>query len=846
MFTVTVRSLLGHKRRLVGTFTAIILGVAFLAGTLVLSDTMRASFDTIFASANAGTDVVVKSSRQIGDGARAQSGLVPESLIPVLETVPQVQAAAPNIQGFGQIAGSDGKPIGGDGPPTFAGNWIDYQALNPYRIVQGNAPVKNDEIVIDQGAAAKGGLTVGSKTTLYVPNALPVTVVGIATFGTADSLGGTTYAGMTLSQAQRYFASPGQVNEILLQGKPGVTEDQLKAAIAPVLPEGTKAITGSQLTADQTQQIEDGFLGFFRIFLLVFAFIALVVAAFSIYNTFAVVVAQRIRESALLRALGASRGQIVRSMTAEAVAIGVVASALGLAGGIALAYGLRALLEALGTGLPSGAMVVTWGTVAVSMLVGIVVTILASLLPGFKASRVPPLAALRDVAVDRSHISFWRAYVGFLALGSGLFLLALFLIPSSYAVLARAGWGAALVFVGFLILGPVAARPVGRVLGAPIKATRGIAGVMATRNAIRNPRRTANTSAALLVGVCVVTLFTIFAASIKTSIDASVAGSFQGELVMSTSSFNGSGYSPEMIAQFGKTSGVDAVAPLANGAALVNGKQLNVTVSDPKQLGQVIDLPSQGEPVTDLKSNQLAISQETASQRNLGIGSKVLVSFSDGKSVPMTIGSIYEGEELVGNAILPSSVYGQHVRQVPYSTLLIGVAPNASVTDVQQSLQQIADRYGAGSVQTREQFIETTAGQIDQLLGIVYVLLILAIIIALMGIANTLSLSIFERTRELGLLRAVGLTRAQTRSMVRWESVIIAMFGTVGGLGSGILLGWALMQAVAAEEQVARFSLPVGQLVFVAIVGAVVGVIAGWRPAARAAKLNVLQAISVE
>ncbi len=846
MLRIALKSLLSHKRRLIGTASAIILGVAFLAGTLVLTDTMRASFDDIFVSANAGTDVVVRSSENIGTGGRTQVGLVPESLTKTLSEVPEVQLAEPTIQGVGQITGADGKPIGGEGPPTLAGNWIASSSLNPYRIVQGSPPTVDGQVVIDQGAAAVGKLSIGDKTTLRTPELLPVTVVGIATFGSADSLGGTTYAGLTFAQAQKYLGVPGKVNAIALQAKPGVDQDQLKAAVQPLLPAGTEAVTGSQLTADQTQQIEDGFLGFFRTFLLVFAAIALIVATFSIYNTFAVIVAQRTRESALLRAIGASRGQIMRSLTVESLFIGVVASVVGLGLGILLAAGLKSLLDAFGVGLPAGGLTITSGTVILSLVVGVIVTVAASVLPAIRASRVKPLAALRDVAVDRSSNSRVRLWLGLIVLVTGLLILLTLLLSNDTFVLQRTAVGAAMVFVGYLIFAPIAARPAGRLLGAPIGWLRGVSGRMASRNAIRNPKRTANTSAALLVGVCVVTLFTIFAASIKTSIDASVAGSFKGELVMSNQSFNGSGFSPQMMAEIAKVPGVQTEASLARGTVLANNKQLNVTVSEPRQLGKLIDLPSTGEPVSSLTPRELAVSKDTADQNGFKLNDKIIVAFADGSLENMTIGSIYEGEEFVGSAIISTAIYGKHVRQLNYNTLLIGLTPGASESQVQQDVQVVADRFGAGTVETREQFVETSAGQIDQLLNIVYVLLFLAIIIALMGIANTLSLSIHERTRELGLLRAVGQTRGQARSMVRWESVIIAIFGTAGGLVLGVVLGWALMKAVSVEEAVARFSLPIDQLVAVGVIGALVGVVAGIRPAYRAARLNVLDAISAE
>lgn len=846
MWRIAVKSLLSHKRRLFGTVSAVVLGVAFLAGTLVLTDTMRAAFDDIFTNANAGTDVVVQGSRSLSNGPNQQSGLVPESLLPVLAAQPDVEAAAPNIQGIGQLVGSDGKPIGGDGPPTLASNWITVPSLNPYELASGSAPVASGQIVIDQGTATQANFSVGSRTTLRVPNPVPVEIVGIVTFGSANNLGGATYAGMTFEDAQKYLGVPGKVTAISLAAKPGISQEQLAVAIKPLLPQGVQAITGAQLTAEQTKAIEEGFLGFFRTFLLVFAVIALIVASFSIYNTFAVVVAQRTRESALLRALGASRSQILRSLTLESLLVGLLASVIGLFAGILLAMGLQRLMSAAGFGLPPGGLTVTVGSIITSLVVGVVVTMFASLFPALRASRIPPLAALRDVSIDRSGNSHYRAVCGVWTVIIGLIFLSTLFYNSSYQIYERTGVAAGLLFIGYLVLAPILAKPVGRFLGAPIRWVRGVSGAMAQRNATRNPRRTASTSAALMVGVCVVTLFTIFADSIKSSIDASVAGNFSGDLVMSSNNFAGAGYSPEMIGEIKQVPDVQAVAAIAQGSVFVQGRQLNLTVSDPTQLAQVIEMPAKGEPVTSLQPDQLAISQETAFRRSLTLGQKLVVGFADGTTADMTVASIFESEELIGNGVISPVVYGAHVKQFFYSTILIGTTPGSSLDQVQQQIQAISDQYSAGPVQTRDQFIESTAGQIDQLLTIVYVLLILAIIIALMGISNTLSLSIHERTRELGLLRAVGQTRGQARAMVRWESVIIALFGTLAGLLLGTVLGWALMRAVASSESVARFSFPVSQLVFVAVVGALVGVAAGIRPAFRAARLNVLQAIGAE
>ncbi|MEI6620868.1 MAG: FtsX-like permease family protein [Actinomycetes bacterium] len=846
MLRVVLRGIWSHKRRLIGTCSAVIIGVAFLAGTLVLSDTMRASFDTIFAAANSGTDAVIQGSESIGQGSTAQSSLVPDSLVPQVQQLPTVAEVAPVIQGIGQIIGANGKPVGGEGPPTLAGNWVNASGLNPYQLTQGVAPASDGQIVINESAATAGKLKIGDKTTLRFPDPVPVTIVGLVKFGSSDSLAGTTFAGMTLADAQKYLGYPGKVTSIAVKAKSGVTQTALVDSIKPLLPAGTEALTGAQVTQNLTDQINDGFLGFFTTFLLVFAVIAVIVAAFSIYNTFSVIVAQRMRESALLRAIGASRSQIMWSLAVEALIIGLIASTVGIGAGVLLALGLKALLDNSGSGLPPGGLVVTGTAVIVSLLVGVLVTLAASLLPAVRASRVPPLAALRDVAVDRSGTSRVRAWLGGGIGVVGLLVMLSIVVSSGQFVLQRVAAGAVLTFVGFMVFAPVAALPVGAAIGAPIRWTRGVSGAMAGRNATRNPKRTASTAAALVVGVTIVGLFTIFASSIKSSIETSVAGSFKGELVMSNSNFAGVGFSPRMVTQIGALPQVSAAASMSRGVVLTGKKQLNVTVADPRKLGVVLALPTAGAALADLGPDQLAASADEAILNGWSIGGPVTVAFADGSVERLTLGATYTAADLVGAAVIPEALYNKHVKQVAIDSILIALASGVSVSDGQAAVQAVADQYGAGSVQTREEFIKSVAGQIDSLLNVVYALLGLAILIALMGIANTLSLSIHERTRELGLLRAVGQTRGQLRSMVRWESVIIALFGTICGLLLGVVLGWALMKAVAAEEAVAVFSLPVGQLLLVGVVGGVAGVLAGLRPAWRASKLNVLAAIGAD
>jgi len=496
MGTLTIRGLWAHKRRLAGTFLAVFLGVAFLTGTIVLGDTLRANFGDLFAEANASTDAVVRRETAIQtDPGEAQTGLVPESLVDELEVLDGVAAAEASIEAYGQLLDRDGEGLGGNGPPTVAGNWITDPELNPYRIAEGRAPRADDEVVVNRGTAEDGDLEVGDTTTVLTPEPVEVEIVGLATFGSEDGLGGLTFTAFTLDAAQQYLTKqPGQVSTISVRSEPGVTQDELVRRIRAELPDGVEAISGAELTDENTSDINEEFLDIFTTFLLVFACVALLVATFSIYNTFSILVAQRTRESALLRAVGAGRGQILASVIAEAILVGVVASAVGVVGGLGIAGLLKGMFDAFGFALPAGGLAVDTTAVLLPIVVGVVVTLVAGTAPAVKAARVSPLAALRNVAVDRASTSPRRAAAGTVLTAIGVAVVLTAVLGGGNSVLGRAGLGALLTIVGVVVLGPVVARAAAGVIGAVPARLRGITGALARENAMRNPRRTAGTA----------------------------------------------------------------------------------------------------------------------------------------------------------------------------------------------------------------------------------------------------------------------------------------------------------------------------------------------------------------
>jgi putative ABC transport system permease protein len=789
---------------------------------------------------------LVRSDTEIETDGATAAGLLDESLVDQIAALDGVATAVPEVEAAGQIVGSDGDPIGGNGPPTFAGAWVDDPDVNPYRIAEGRPPEAADEVVIDKGAAELGELEVGDRTTVRLPEVVEVTVVGIATFGEADSLGGTTFAGFTFEAAQDLLMpEPNKISDIRVAAVDGVSQQALVDEISPMLPAGTEAITGTALTTEWEEDIESDFLGFFEQFLVAFAVIALVVATFSIYNTFSIVVAQRTREAALLRAMGASRRQILTSVMAEAVVVGLVASVLGIVAGLGLASGLGAFMDAMGLSLPSSSIGLNSGIVTTSLVVGLIATVGASLVPAIKASRVPPLAAMRDVAVDRAGTSRWRALAGMVVAAGGVGLTA---AGAGGGSLSLTALGALTALVAMVLLGPIAARPVAGVLGAPWARLRGMSGRLARRNAVRNPKRTASTAMALMVGVTVVAMFTVVAASLKQYIDDTTEEAFAGDLVIANNNFSGVGIDPELAGAVAELDEVDVATGMTSAPIRVDGDDNWASAVDGPALGQIMDLRETDGSITDLSAGTVALSEAFAEDNGWTAGDTVPVSYSDGATQDLRVVAVYEADDLFDEVLISQDDWAPHALQAEDFAVFVDLADGVPLAQGKAAVQSVADGYAAPDVQDREEYVETVAAEVDQMLAIIYVLLGLAILIAVMGISNTLALSVHERTRELGLLRAVGQSRRQLRSMVRGESTVVALFGTVGGLVLGGFFGWAMISAMAESELGGEtpFAVPAGQMVMLLVAGAVVGILAAVRPARRAARLDVLDAIATE
>ncbi len=846
MIAVTARSLWAHRRRLVATLLAVGLGVAFLAGTLLLSDTLRANFSRLFTQADAGTNVVLRSATEITSGPGGTRAGLNASLLPRVRTVPGVADAQPYLEGYGQLTGRDGKPIGGNGPPTQAANWVSDPALNSYRLVAGHAPRADDQVVINRGAATAGHLALGSTTTLLTPQPLRVHIVGIATFGTADAYGTATFTGMTLPAAQLHLAGsgPAQVTQILVRAGPGIQPGALAARLRAVLPAGVQAITGTQLAAENLDAINSGFLGVLSTALTAFAGVALLVAVFSIYNTFSILAVQRGRETALLRALGASRRQLALAGVAETLAIGIVGSAAGWAGGIGIATLLKGVFDGFGFALPAGGLVIKAASTIIAITAGVVATVLAGLLPALRASRRPALAALREDAAEPGRVSRTRSVLGFVLTAGGAAAVIAGAVGGAEGVTVA---GAVGTLAGFIVLGPVAVRPAASVLGAPAAALRGLGGRLARDNALRHPRRTSATAAALLIGVAVATMFTVLGASLKASAAQGVDRTLTADLVVDQGGYGGqaglAGLSPQLADRLSRLPAAGTVTALSRGSVLLGGQSQAIAAADPGRIGTVLNLGVSAGSLGAVGPGSFAVSSTAAADRHWRVGRTVPVVYPDGSTARLRVAAIFDHPDVTGDYLFSLSGWRAHAGQALDGTILLKLKPGASLAAAQAAVTAAAAASGQPRVQDRDQYLANATSGLNTILGLVYVMLALAILIALMGVANTLSLSIHERTRELGLLRALGQTRGQTRGMIRWESVIVAAFGTVGGVILGTFLGWAVVRS-ASRATLGAFTAPPLPLALFLVLGVLTGIAAGIRPARRAARLNVLAAIA--
>jgi putative ABC transport system permease protein len=842
MWKVTSKGLLAHKLRLALTALAIVLGVTFISGTFVLTDTLHNTFNTLFGHIYQNIDFEIRGKAVFTDssGGDAVRKAIPESLLAPVRGVPGVAAAEGTVTGYAQFVAPDGKAITTGGAPTVGLSFDTNPQISALRLTKGHAPSTPEEVAMDAGTAQKYHFVVGQHVRILLAGPpRTFTLTGIFRFGTADNLAGATLAAFSLPTAQQLFGLNGRLDAIDVVATPGVNRSTVQHDIAKVLPPGVEVVTGQTVAAEQTNTINQA-LSFFSTALLVFAFISLFVGGFTIFNTFSITVGQRTRELALLRIVGASRRQLFRSVLLEAAILGLVASLVGLGLGVLAAVGLEELLKGFGITLPTGSLVFESRTVIVALVVGVGVTVVSAISPARRAVRIPPVAALADHRAEDEESSRRRITIGSVI---GLLGVAALILGLSWPAIQLVGVGAVAVFLGIGMLAPLVARPMASVIGRPLASLRGTAGRLGRENSMRSPRRTAQTSSALMVGLALVSTMAVFGASLSKSATSSVDNAISADYIITSSSQGSGGFSNAVAPTAAAVPGVGAVSTVYSGQFELRGAVNSLTAVSTRDLPRTVILDMvDGSGAGSLAAGDLLVDTTTAHAKHLSVGSEVPVTFAQTGPSTMRVGGVFKPNALIGSYLVGDAFFLAHFAN-PLPVAVLVQTGGAAATGA--ALVHGLAAYPNLKIQTRAAFEKSQQAQVNQLLGLVYVLLALAIVIAMIGIVNTLMLSVFERTHEIGLLRAVGMQRRQVRSMIRSESVILALFGAIIGVVVGSGLGIAFASSLK-QQGITDIVVPVGSLVVFLVLSALLGLGAASWPARRAAKLNVLAAIASE
>lgn len=843
MLSLAFRMTLARKGRLVLTSLAIILGTGFLSGTLIFSDTLNKTFDRLFADVFRDVDAYVRSSQfvEVGFGGE-QRAQTPITALETVLGVDGVEDATGDIQAFARIIAKDGTPMGSDnGPPTFGGIATESMA-GLWTIEDGRLPVGPTEMVMDAATAKNADYVIGDRVRVTAQKgSRSFTLVGIANYGDVSSPGGATFALFDQPTASEFLLREGYVDAFLIKGDGSLSDEELAQRITSSFDPTLKleTLTGAQITKETQDQIGQ-VLSFLTIFLTAFSLIALGIGCFVIYNVFSITIAQRLRENALLRAIGASRRQVSTSMFVEAGVIGVIGSLLGFASGIGLSQALSALLNAFGVEIPTKGLSVSVSTFIVTVVVGTIVTLLSAIFPALRAGRVPPLAALRDTALEVVDKRVRRVIIGIVVSGLGALGITATALGGSNNYL---GVGILFVFAGVIIVGPAIAKPVALGLGRPIEAWRGVTGSMARQNAARNPKRTARTAAPVLIGVALVTAFTAFAASLRAEIRDTIGSSFRGDFALSVDNQGFGGIPLSVTDQIAELPEVSQATGIGFVSVKFGDDTRFAVVIDPTTTGGLYDFTMVEGRQETLSKTGVLVSQTVATNRALSVGSMLPITLLDGDVVNAKVEGIFDGEGTFGNYVVNRDLFAGTSTPLFNNYVYVVKAPGVTDEALEASVGTVTTELGIGTLQSREAFIDAQAAQVNQILGLIYGLLTLSIFIAVVGIVITLLLSVFERTREIGLLRAVGMTRSQVRTTVRWESVITSLYGAVVGVLLGIVMG-AVLIGVLADGGLSAFRLPVTGTIVILVLSFFIGVLASIYPARRATKVDVMRAIA--
>ena len=843
MIRLALRSVLARWGRVVLTALAIVASTAFLSGTFIFRDTVQRTFNALFADVFERVDAYVQSSNTVeGFLGFERRDRLPVDVVDKVRSVEGVADAQAFVQGDAVVIDKKGKPIERPTAPTF-GATVNEGLLSVWRIAAGRLPRGPTEGALDTITAADAGYAVGDSVKVNAEGgSRQFTLVGIVVYDNIVSPGNATWALFDAPTAEAFVAKPGFVDAVLVKGDGAVPADALVARVKGALdPNIAETLTSAEITK-QTQTDIERSLGFITLFLAIFSFIALGVGMFVIYNVFSITAAQRQRENALLRAIGASRRQVTWALLIESAVIGLFGSIAGLFGGIGLAVGIRNLLDALNYSIPARGLALEPFTVALTIIAGTAACLIAAIAPAIGAGRVPPVAAMADTAFERTGSVRGRVIGAAVCAALGGGTIGAVLLGADGVLL---GVGIALLFAAVLLLGPVMARPIARLLGAPVQRWRGVTGAMARGNVQRNPKRTARTAAPVLIGVALVTGASVFAASIKVQLQQTIGATFVGDYVINTSNGGSLSFSQKFIDELNTVPEVGVATGLGFvPIAAANGERAGGATINPQTAGGLLHFTFLQGSLAALTADGMLISDGEAKRKQLSVGDAYAVRI-DGRVRTLTIQGIYATTQFI-----PARTYHRDTfsgTSVSNTAGFVSLTRAAGVSDraFRQAVDARVRAYGIGELQDRAQFIAGRSALVDQSLAFIYGLLALSIVIAVFGIVLTLLLAVYERRRETGLLRAVGMTRSQVRTTVRWESVLTSVYGAVVGVFMGLVLGYVVIVALR-DQGLTKYSVPVATIGAILMIAFIVGVIAAVVPAWRATKLDILRAIGTD
>jgi putative ABC transport system permease protein len=845
MFRLALRSVSARWGRLVLTSLAIVASTAFLSGTFIFRDTIERTFNALFANVYERVDGYVQSANSVENffGIETRDRL-PAELVDQVRSVPGVADAQASVSGDAVVIAKDGTPIERPTSPTF-GATVNDGDLSVWTVKEGRRPSGPTEVALDTLTAADGGFVLGDGVKVNADSgARAFTLVGIMEYDDIISPGNATWALFDAPTASDFIAKAGFIDAVLVQGDGSVTPealiDDLRATLDPDL---AQVLTSAEITKQAQTEVQKS-LSFLTVFLAIFSFIALGVGMFVIYNVFSITAAQRQRENALLRALGASRRQVTWSMLIEAAVVGLLGSLLGLLCGVGLASGIKSLLGALDYDIPARGLAVETPTVVITLIAGLVASLVAALGPAIGAGRVPPVAAMTDAVLEKVGNARARVVLAVVCALVGVVAIVNVMMGGDAILLAVGVVG---LFAAVLLLGPVMAKPIARFIGAPVQRARGVTGTMARGNVQRNPRRTARTAAPVLIGVALVTGASVFAASIKEQIQVAVGESFVGDYVINSTRGGSVSLGQDFVDELNEIPEVGVATGLgfARGVADIEGKPAFGAVVDPVTVNDLVNIDFLAGAMTDLTAEGVLISEGEAKRRELSLGDEFVLRI-DGAARPLEVQGVFATTELIRTSrIYHRDTFVDTSITTPAGFVSLTRAPGVDDAQFRAVVGPAAEDYGIGELQDKQEFIDSRADLVDRSLAFIYGLLLLSIMIATFGIVITLLLAVYERRREIGLLRAVGMTRAQVRTTVRWESVITSVYGALVGVMMGLVLGYVVIVALR-DQGLTEYSVPTTDIAWIMVLAFVAGVAAAVIPAWRATRLNVLRAIAAD